>query len=194
MVHSLPVLMNIVSNLLLRSLNVTESIQIWSNPLIQASSSQKITLEPWGEGRASLRGEGEGRNTPQTQGKAGWSCLQGLGGCGRCWHFALQVQKGRKKGLGRRMLCQELKVQWGLEQPSLVEGTGGWDEMIPTVISNPNQHHSMVLWINSLIMGLLEVACSSWSVQSWRGLWERRGPAAGDKCSKKFFSYYLFLT
>ncbi|NXP42679.1 ABCA5 protein, partial [Leiothrix lutea] len=54
MVHSLPVLMNIVSNLLLGSLNVTESIQIWSNPLIQVSSSQKITLEHWGEGKASL--------------------------------------------------------------------------------------------------------------------------------------------
>ncbi|NXY37821.1 ABCA5 protein, partial [Pomatorhinus ruficollis] len=58
MVHSLPVLMNVVSNLLLGSLNVTESIQIWSNPLIQVSSSQKITLEHWGEGKASLGGRG----------------------------------------------------------------------------------------------------------------------------------------
>uniref|UniRef100_A0A8C3KJ69 Cholesterol transporter ABCA5 n=1 Tax=Calidris pygmaea TaxID=425635 RepID=A0A8C3KJ69_9CHAR len=39
MVHSLPVLMNIVSNLLLRSLNVTESIQIWSNPFVQVSKT-----------------------------------------------------------------------------------------------------------------------------------------------------------
>jgi len=39
MVHSLPVLMNIVSNLLLRNLNVTESIHIWSNPFIQVSST-----------------------------------------------------------------------------------------------------------------------------------------------------------
>lgn len=44
MVHSLPVLMNIVSNLLLHSLNVTESIQIWSNPFVQVSAP-KITLK-----------------------------------------------------------------------------------------------------------------------------------------------------
>lgn len=37
MVHAVPVLMNIVSNLLLRTLNVSESIQIWSNPFIQVS-------------------------------------------------------------------------------------------------------------------------------------------------------------
>lgn len=37
MVHSLPVLMNIISNLYLRSLNVTESIQVWSNPFFQVS-------------------------------------------------------------------------------------------------------------------------------------------------------------
>ncbi|NWT31723.1 ABCA5 protein, partial [Cardinalis cardinalis] len=45
MVHSLPVLMNIVSNLLLRSLNVTESIQIWSNPLIQDLPDTIFRLE-----------------------------------------------------------------------------------------------------------------------------------------------------
>lgn len=33
-------------------------------------------------------------------------------------------------------------------------------------------------------MSLLGITCSSWSVQSWRGLWERRGPAAGNKCSE----------
>lgn len=37
MVHSLPVLINIISNLYLRSLNVTESIQTWSNPFFQVS-------------------------------------------------------------------------------------------------------------------------------------------------------------
>ncbi|KAJ7403942.1 ATP-binding cassette sub-family A member 5 isoform X1 [Willisornis vidua] len=45
MVHSLPVLMNIVSNLLLRSLNVTESIQIWSNPFIQNLPDTIFRLE-----------------------------------------------------------------------------------------------------------------------------------------------------
>uniref|UniRef100_K7FJW7 Cholesterol transporter ABCA5 n=1 Tax=Pelodiscus sinensis TaxID=13735 RepID=K7FJW7_PELSI len=35
MVHSLPVLMNIISNLFLHNLNVTENIQTWSNPFIQ---------------------------------------------------------------------------------------------------------------------------------------------------------------
>ncbi|NXV64755.1 ABCA5 protein, partial [Molothrus ater] len=45
MVHSLPVLMNIVSNLLLRSLNVTESIQIWSNPLVQDLPDTIFRLE-----------------------------------------------------------------------------------------------------------------------------------------------------
>ncbi|NXM13575.1 ABCA5 protein, partial [Ploceus nigricollis] len=45
MVHSLPVLMNLVSNLLLRSLNVTESIQIWSNPLIQDLPDTIFRLE-----------------------------------------------------------------------------------------------------------------------------------------------------
>uniref|UniRef100_A0A803VPW1 Cholesterol transporter ABCA5 n=1 Tax=Ficedula albicollis TaxID=59894 RepID=A0A803VPW1_FICAL len=44
MVHSLPVLMNIVSNLLLRSLNVTESIQIWSNPLIQVNTIFRLEI------------------------------------------------------------------------------------------------------------------------------------------------------
>lgn len=63
MVHSLPVLMNIVSNLLLRSLNVTESIQIWSNPFIQVSNSQKITLKHRGGGKASL-GERGREETP----------------------------------------------------------------------------------------------------------------------------------
>ncbi|NXR56080.1 ABCA5 protein, partial [Hippolais icterina] len=45
MVHSLPVLMNIVSNLLLGSLNVTENIQIWSNPLIQDLPDTIFRLE-----------------------------------------------------------------------------------------------------------------------------------------------------
>uniref|UniRef100_A0A8C3V6W8 Cholesterol transporter ABCA5 n=1 Tax=Catharus ustulatus TaxID=91951 RepID=A0A8C3V6W8_CATUS len=44
MVHSLPVLMNIVSNLLLRSLNVTESIQIWSNPLVQVNTIFRLEI------------------------------------------------------------------------------------------------------------------------------------------------------
>uniref|UniRef100_A0A8D2MG94 ATP binding cassette subfamily A member 5 n=1 Tax=Zonotrichia albicollis TaxID=44394 RepID=A0A8D2MG94_ZONAL len=44
MVHSLPVLMNIVSNLLLRSLNVTESIQIWSNPFIQVNTIFRLEI------------------------------------------------------------------------------------------------------------------------------------------------------
>lgn len=67
MVHSLPVLMNIVSNLLLRNLNVTESIQIWSNPFIQVSCSggcaAKITLKHRAGGKASLGCEGEHENT-----------------------------------------------------------------------------------------------------------------------------------
>ncbi|XP_068769447.1 cholesterol transporter ABCA5 isoform X2 [Struthio camelus] len=45
MVHSLPVLINIVSNLLLRNLNVTESIQIWSNPFIQDAPDTVFKLE-----------------------------------------------------------------------------------------------------------------------------------------------------
>ncbi|NXK49651.1 ABCA5 protein, partial [Chauna torquata] len=45
MVHSVPVLMNIVSNLLLRTLNVTESIQIWSNPFIQDLPDTVFKLE-----------------------------------------------------------------------------------------------------------------------------------------------------
>ncbi|NWV69475.1 ABCA5 protein, partial [Malurus elegans] len=45
MVHSLPVLMNVISNLLLRSLNVTESIQIWSNPFIQNLPDTIFRLE-----------------------------------------------------------------------------------------------------------------------------------------------------
>ncbi|NXA35904.1 ABCA5 protein, partial [Eudromia elegans] len=45
MVHSLPVLFNIVSNLLLRSLNVTESIQIWSNPFVQDAPDTVFKLE-----------------------------------------------------------------------------------------------------------------------------------------------------
>ncbi|KAL9833695.1 LOW QUALITY PROTEIN: cholesterol transporter ABCA5 [Geothlypis trichas] len=45
MVHSLPVLMNIVSNLLLHSLNVTESIQVWSNPFIQDLPDTIFRLE-----------------------------------------------------------------------------------------------------------------------------------------------------
>uniref|UniRef100_A0A8C0BD03 Cholesterol transporter ABCA5 n=1 Tax=Buteo japonicus TaxID=224669 RepID=A0A8C0BD03_9AVES len=44
MVHSLPVLMNIVSNLLLRNLNVTESIQIWSNPFIQVNTIFRLEI------------------------------------------------------------------------------------------------------------------------------------------------------
>lgn len=54
MVHSVPVLMNIVSNLLLRNLNVTESIQIWSNPFVQVGCTAKITPEYRVGGRASL--------------------------------------------------------------------------------------------------------------------------------------------
>ncbi|XP_010131445.1 PREDICTED: ATP-binding cassette sub-family A member 5-like, partial [Buceros rhinoceros silvestris] len=45
MVHSVPVLMNIVSNLLLRNLNVTESIQIWSNPFVQNLPDTILRLE-----------------------------------------------------------------------------------------------------------------------------------------------------
>ncbi|NXD10076.1 ABCA5 protein, partial [Nothocercus nigrocapillus] len=45
MVHSLPVLFNIVSNLLLRNLNVTESIQIWSNPFVQDAPDTVFKLE-----------------------------------------------------------------------------------------------------------------------------------------------------
>lgn len=44
MVHSLPVLMNIISNLYLRSLNVTESIQVWSNPFFQEITDIVFTL------------------------------------------------------------------------------------------------------------------------------------------------------
>lgn len=42
MVHSLPVLMNIISNLLLRALNVTESIQVWSHPFVQVSQPKAL--------------------------------------------------------------------------------------------------------------------------------------------------------
>ncbi|CAM5096965.1 unnamed protein product [Natator depressus] len=45
MVHSLPVLMNIISNLFLRNLNVTENIQIWSNPFIQETDDTVFRLE-----------------------------------------------------------------------------------------------------------------------------------------------------
>ncbi|KAI6075749.1 ATP-binding cassette sub-family A member 5 [Aix galericulata] len=45
MVHAVPVLMNIVSNLLLRTLNVSESIQIWSNPFIQDLPDTVFKLE-----------------------------------------------------------------------------------------------------------------------------------------------------
>ncbi|XP_019349796.1 cholesterol transporter ABCA5 [Alligator mississippiensis] len=45
MVHSLPVLMNVISNLVLRDLNVTESIQIWSNPFIQETVDAVFKLE-----------------------------------------------------------------------------------------------------------------------------------------------------
>lgn len=68
--HSLPVLMNIVSNLLLGSLNVTETIQIWSNPLIQVSSSQKIILEQWGRGQSIPGWEGAVQKHPTNQGKS----------------------------------------------------------------------------------------------------------------------------
>ncbi|XP_066469630.1 cholesterol transporter ABCA5-like [Tiliqua scincoides] len=44
MVHSLPVLMNIISNLYLRSLNVTESIQVWSDPFFQEITDSVFTL------------------------------------------------------------------------------------------------------------------------------------------------------
>ncbi|XP_074871096.1 cholesterol transporter ABCA5 isoform X2 [Carettochelys insculpta] len=45
MVHSLPVLMNIISNLFLRNLNVTENIQIWSNPFTQEMHDTIFKLE-----------------------------------------------------------------------------------------------------------------------------------------------------
>ncbi|OXB75592.1 UNVERIFIED_CONTAM: hypothetical protein H355_015708 [Colinus virginianus] len=45
MVHSVPVLMNIVSNLLLRALNVTESIQLWSHPFVQDLPDTVFKLE-----------------------------------------------------------------------------------------------------------------------------------------------------
>uniref|UniRef100_A0A674JXH0 Cholesterol transporter ABCA5 n=1 Tax=Terrapene triunguis TaxID=2587831 RepID=A0A674JXH0_9SAUR len=45
MVHSLPVLMNIISNLFLHNLNVTENIQIWSNPFIQEIDDTVFRLE-----------------------------------------------------------------------------------------------------------------------------------------------------
>lgn len=110
MVHSLPVLMNIVSNLLLRSLNVTESIQIWSNPLVQVSSSQKITLGHWGEGRASLGGRGTAE-TPHERGKSWVGLPEGFKRCGRCF-LLCRLWKERKKGAWE----EELKVGWGLEQ------------------------------------------------------------------------------
>uniref|UniRef100_A0A8C9LAW3 Cholesterol transporter ABCA5 n=1 Tax=Pavo cristatus TaxID=9049 RepID=A0A8C9LAW3_PAVCR len=45
MVHSVPVLMNIISNLLLRALNVTESIQVWSHPFVQDLPDTVFKLE-----------------------------------------------------------------------------------------------------------------------------------------------------
>uniref|UniRef100_A0A8C4VXT6 ATP binding cassette subfamily A member 5 n=1 Tax=Gopherus evgoodei TaxID=1825980 RepID=A0A8C4VXT6_9SAUR len=45
MVHALPVLMNIISNLFLHNLNVTENIQIWSNPFIQQIDDTVFRLE-----------------------------------------------------------------------------------------------------------------------------------------------------
>ncbi|XP_067403405.1 cholesterol transporter ABCA5 isoform X2 [Emydura macquarii macquarii] len=45
MVHSLPVLINIISNLFLHNLNVTETIQIWSSPFIQEIADTVFKLE-----------------------------------------------------------------------------------------------------------------------------------------------------
>ncbi|XP_062976125.1 cholesterol transporter ABCA5 [Elgaria multicarinata webbii] len=44
MVHSLPVMMNIISNLYLHSLNVTERIHVWSNPFFQEITDTVFTL------------------------------------------------------------------------------------------------------------------------------------------------------
>uniref|UniRef100_A0A6J0THA1 Cholesterol transporter ABCA5 isoform X1 n=2 Tax=Pogona vitticeps TaxID=103695 RepID=A0A6J0THA1_9SAUR len=44
MVHSLPVMMNIISNLYLHSLNSTERIHIWSNPFFQEITDTVFTL------------------------------------------------------------------------------------------------------------------------------------------------------
>lgn len=44
MVHSLPVMMNVISNLYLHSLNVTESISIWSSPFFQVSEYQPLKI------------------------------------------------------------------------------------------------------------------------------------------------------
>ncbi|XP_029455149.1 ATP-binding cassette sub-family A member 5 isoform X2 [Rhinatrema bivittatum] len=44
MLHALPVLVNIISNLFLQSLNVTEIIEIWSNPFFQESTDFEIGL------------------------------------------------------------------------------------------------------------------------------------------------------
>lgn len=59
-----------------------------------------------------------------------------------------------------------------------MEGVGGWNGVIQTVLSNPN--HSMVLGINSLWV--------CWRLPALLGLCrageERGGPAAGDKFSE----------
>ncbi|XP_034959956.1 cholesterol transporter ABCA5 isoform X2 [Zootoca vivipara] len=44
MVHSLPVMMNIISNLYLHNLNVTETIHVWSNPFFQEITDTVFTL------------------------------------------------------------------------------------------------------------------------------------------------------
>ncbi|XP_030064363.1 cholesterol transporter ABCA5 [Microcaecilia unicolor] len=44
MVHALPVLVNIISNLLLQNLNVTESIEIWSSPFFKENDDFKIFM------------------------------------------------------------------------------------------------------------------------------------------------------
>lgn len=118
MVHSLPVLMNIVSNLLLRNLNVTESIQIWSNPFIQVSCSggctAKIILKHRAGGKASLGCEGEWKNTAWTKGEAGTQSpgskslvVRTFAELKRTWKVpgfcSAACGKWRKKGLGKRM-------------------------------------------------------------------------------------------
>ncbi|XP_069055940.1 cholesterol transporter ABCA5 isoform X1 [Pleurodeles waltl] len=45
MVHSLPVLVNVISNLVLDSLNSTESIHVWSNPFFQEITETIFKLE-----------------------------------------------------------------------------------------------------------------------------------------------------
>uniref|UniRef100_A0A2D4LJI6 Cholesterol transporter ABCA5 n=3 Tax=Micrurus TaxID=8634 RepID=A0A2D4LJI6_9SAUR len=44
MIHSLPVMMNIISNFYLYSLNITEKIQVWSNPFFQEITDIVFTL------------------------------------------------------------------------------------------------------------------------------------------------------